>query len=71
MFAAAQSPVLELVVGGSFITIALSTLKLAMSYGKVAQLLIDHEKRLTRIETTIDGAARGTFNSPRVHTDPI
>jgi hypothetical protein len=37
--------------------------------GATMQAVADHEKRITRLEVTQDGAARGTFHSPRVKTE--
>jgi hypothetical protein len=57
------------ILGASGVTVAISLAKLSMSYGKIAQLLADHERRIARVESTIDSAARGTF-PPSPHTRP-
>ena len=40
--------------------------RISNTMGRIDQRLEGHDDRLTRLEETVDGAARGTFHTPRV-----
>ena len=52
------------IAGGGYGLVLLS--KISNTMGRIDERLGSHDDRLDRLEQTVDGAARGTFHTPRL-----
>jgi hypothetical protein len=52
------------IAGGGYGLVLLA--KISNTMGRIDERLGSHDDRIQRLEETIDGAARGTFRTPRV-----